>query len=100
DSELNVNASGTLNYGGRVALMRLTHSAAGGITLRDQFLVASSPVTFNDAVTLAANTTFDVAGITFNSTVTGPHALTVNTTGGGTTRFNGDVNVQSASTNA
>ncbi len=57
---------------------------------------------YNDPVTLATGTTtFAGSAITFNGTVTGAtNDLIVNTTGTGTTAFNGNVSTKSLTTNA
>src|SRR5205085_10248370 len=52
-------------------------------------ITTSGAQTYNDAVTLGAATTLTGVGNTFNSTVNGAQALTVNDSG--TTTFNGAV---------
>ncbi len=92
---LTVNTGGTTSFLGAVgtttALTRLITDAPGTTVLSGGRLVLSgSTVTFDDAVTLIADTTItDTGAVTFGSTVNGAFGLTVNA--GGNVTFGGAV---------
>src|SRR5207302_1659196 len=90
---LTVNDSGTTTFGGAVgnanALTSLTTNAGGTTAINGGAVTTSGAQTYNDAVTLGANTILTGVGNTFQSTVNGLFSLTVN--GSGTTTFGGAV---------
>ncbi|MBI1918657.1 MAG: autotransporter-associated beta strand repeat-containing protein, partial [Planctomycetes bacterium] len=81
--------------GGNAALASLTTNADGTTVLVNVGNVTTTgDQTFNDAVLLVGDTTLNGSNITFNSTVDsagGGSNLTVNSSGNGTTTFNGTV---------
>lgn len=96
EESLVVNTSGATVINGVVGdnnqrFDSITTDAAGSTTLNGGSLTLSgNTLTFNDAVTLGANTTITDAGdISFNNTVDGAFDLTVNS--GGTALFGGAV---------
>jgi mucin-19 len=97
-----INASGATTFNGRVGsttpLSTITTDAPGTVIINTDVIRAQGgTITFNDPVTLTSDVTLTDSGATgvfFNSTVASdatPRALTVNTTGGGITRFAGTV---------
>src|SRR5207302_3016697 len=90
---LTVNDSGTTTFGGSVsgtnALTSLTTNAGGTTAINGGAITTSAAQTYNDAVTLGANTTVTGVGNTFASTVNGLFWLTVKDSG--TTTFGGAV---------
>ena len=75
--------------GGVTALSTITTDAAGGTTFNSSAITTSGAQTYNDPITLTANTTLADTGagdVTFNNTINGANTLTVNTAG--TTTFN------------
>ncbi len=91
---LTVNASGTTTFGGVVggntALASLTTNAGGSTALNAGAVTTSGAQTYNDAVTLGADTTLAGAGLTFNGTLDGARSLTANA-GTSAVQFNGAV---------
>ncbi|MFC5525027.1 filamentous hemagglutinin N-terminal domain-containing protein, partial [Rhodanobacter ginsengisoli] len=92
---LAVDTTGVTTFGGGVGnttpLTNLTTDAGGSTVLNGNF-TTSGAQTYNDAVTLGADSTLASTGnasINLGSTVDGAHALAVNTTG--TTTFGGAV---------
>jgi len=89
---LTVNASGATSFGGVVggttALTALTTDAAGSTSLGAN-VNTTGVQTYNDAVTLTGNATLVASAVTFNSSVDGARALTINTPGA--TTFGGAV---------
>ncbi|MBX3443866.1 MAG: hypothetical protein KF774_15775 [Planctomyces sp.] len=100
-SNLTVDASGDTTFQAAVgvggALTSLTTTGGGNTLINGGAVTTSGAQTYNDAVLLGANTTLTTSGaagtgdVLFDSTVDGAFALTVNTTGGGTTTFKNDV---------
>jgi filamentous hemagglutinin family protein len=90
-NSLAVNASGVTTFGGAVAgLGTLTTDAAGDTLINTHFIGSFGSQTYNDAVTVGADTTLAGANVTFASTLTGAgNDLTVLSPG--TTVFNGTV---------
>jgi hypothetical protein len=93
---LALNTAGTTTLGGAVggsaALVSLTTDAPGTTALNGGAVTTSGSQTYNDAVTLGANTTLTATGlgsITFASTVNGAFGLTTNAVG--TTTLGGAV---------
>lgn len=88
-----LNGDTTLNgpVGGDVPLVSLTTNADGRTLLSALALATTGDQVFNDPVVLLANTTISANDITFNSTVDGAFALTLNSSGMGVTSFNGAV---------
>ena len=96
---LAVNTAGITTFGGPVggitALNSITTDAAGSTSINGGTVTTFATQTYNDPVNLGANTTITSTGaaaagnVTFNSTVNGAFALTVNTAGA--TTFNGAV---------
>jgi fibronectin-binding autotransporter adhesin len=91
---LTVNTDGTTTFNGIVgggpnALTTLTTDAGGITAINTTGITTTGAQTYNDAVTLGANTTLTGSNMAFNGTLNGAHALTVNTTG--TTTFGGIV---------
>ena len=89
------NSTGTTTFGGAVGgttpLATLTTNALGGTTINGGSIATTGAQTYNDPITLGANTTFDAgaAALSFNSTINGGFSLTANSTG--TTTFGGIV---------
>ncbi|NEX92897.1 YDG domain-containing protein [Caulobacter sp. 17J65-9] len=93
---LTVNTGGATSFngaiGGATALTSLFTDALGTTALNGGSIVTTGAQTYNDAVTLGANTTVASTGsgaITLGGTVDGARSLTVNTAG--TTTFNGAI---------
>lgn len=83
-------ASGTSTLGGVVGATALSSlSTSGATTINASSVSTTGTQTYGGAVTLGANSTLGGAGITFNGTVDGARALTVNDSG--TTTFSADV---------
>jgi filamentous hemagglutinin family protein len=100
---LTINTAGTTTFGGAVggstALASLTTDAAGGTSIGAD-IRTSGAQTYNDAITLTANSILTSTGsgnINLASTVNGGFGLTVNTAG--TTTFGGSVGGSTALTN-
>ncbi len=94
---LNTTGTTTLNglVGGATPLTSLTTDAGGSTAINSAGVSTTADQTYNDNVTLGvAAVTLNGVNVTFNGTVNGPAALTVN--GSGTTRFAGTVGVGSA----
>ncbi|MES2673426.1 MAG: filamentous hemagglutinin N-terminal domain-containing protein, partial [Pseudomonadota bacterium] len=91
---LTVNDSGTTTFsgviGGVTPLSSLTTNAAGTSTIGTTAITTSGAQTYNDAVTLGANTTFTGAPITFGGTVNGAFSLNASA-GSSTLSFNAAV---------
>jgi hypothetical protein len=91
---LAVNTTGTTTFGGVVggatALTSLTTDAGGITAINGGAITTTGGQTYNDSITLGANTTLNavVGNITFGNTLNGAFSLTANSTG--TTTF-GDV---------
>src|SRR5205807_7066238 len=90
------DTGGSTTFGGGVrattSLTSITADAAGTTALNGGGVTTTGAQTFNDPVTLGANTTNSSTGsgnATFASTVNGAFGLTVST--GGTTTFDGAV---------
>lgn len=87
--QLTVNTAGTTTFGGAVgsgtALNSLTTDAGGSTVLNGGAATTTGGQTYNDLVTLGANTTLTAGagGVTFAGpvTVSGVYGLTVNTSG-------------------
>jgi filamentous hemagglutinin family protein len=94
---LTVHDSGTTTFGGVTQLSSLASTASGGIDLNTPSITTTDAQTYGGAVTLAADTALTGAGITFNGTVDGAHALTANATSG-TLSLNGVVGGNTALT--
>ncbi|MBI3741949.1 MAG: hypothetical protein HY257_09385 [Chloroflexi bacterium] len=91
---LTVNTSGTTTFtgivGGTTALTSITTDSSGTTAINSGAITTSGAQTFNDAVTLGANTTLtsnSSGAIAMNSTVDGAYTFAVNTSG--TTTFAG-----------
>lgn len=99
--DLTVNTADVTRFNGAVgsttALISLTTDAAGSTELAGgNFSFDGNTVTFNDAVTLTANTNISDSGdITFNNTVNGAFDLGLTSTSGAVT-FGGEVGGTSA----
>ncbi len=90
DYALTVNAVAATAFGGSVSVASLTTDAAGTTQIQGPVMTTTGGQVYNDPVTLWADVAFTSTGsgnITFNSTVNGTYAMTVNTIG--TTTFNG-----------
>ncbi|MES2823032.1 MAG: filamentous hemagglutinin N-terminal domain-containing protein, partial [Pseudomonadota bacterium] len=91
---LTVNDSGTTTFsgvvGGVTPLASITTNAAGASTIGTTAITTSGAQTYNDAVTLSANTTFTGAPITFGGTVNGAFSLNASA-GSSTLSFNAAV---------
>ncbi len=94
-----VNTAGITTFtgvvGGVTPLANITTDAAGSTAINGGLVITSADQTYNDAVRLGADTVINGNDISFNSTLNSSAAslrsLIVNTTGGGTTLFNGVV---------
>lgn len=93
---LTVNTAGITTFGGVIggntALTSVATDSAGSTALNAGSVTTTGNQTYDDAVTLGADTTLNSTGaglLRFGSTVNGAQALALNT--GGTTRFNGAV---------
>ena len=90
---LAVNTAGVTTFGGVVggntALTSITTDAPGSTTITGAAITTSGAQTYNDPVTIGANTVTSGSNVTFPSTVDGPGGLTVNATGAAT--FSDDV---------
>src|SRR5207244_569883 len=93
---LTVNTAGTTTFGGAVGnserLTSVTTDAAGTTAINGGAVNTTGAQTYNDDVTLGADTTVDssaAGNVTFVKTVNGAQNLTVNTAG--TTTFGGAV---------
>jgi len=100
---LAVNTAGTTTFGGAVgattALTSLSTNAGGSTNINGGTITTTGAQTYNDAVTLGANTTLTSTGsgnVTLGSTVNGAFSLAVNTAG--TTTFGGTVGGSTALT--
>ena len=86
-SNLVVNTGGTTTFAGAIgnttALASITTNAAGTTAINGGTLTTTGAQTYNDAVTLGANTTLNAGAgnITFGNTVNGAQSLTANSTG-------------------
>ena len=85
---LTANSTGTTTFGGAVgttdALSTLTTNAGGTTAVNGGSVTTTGAQTYNDAVTLGADTTLTSTGagtITLGSTVNGAQSLSVNTAG-------------------
>ena len=101
---LTVDTSGTTTFsgavGGTTALASLTTDAAGTTDIDTSAITTAGAQTYNNAVTLGADTTLTSSGsgnITFGSTVDGAHGLSTQTSG--TTIFDGAVGGTTALSN-
>ena len=85
---LTVNSSGVTHFekavGNTTALNSLTTDATGTTEIKDNIKTTGNQ-TYNDAVTLKGNSTLTGTNVTFQNTVDGNQALTVNASG--TTHF-------------
>lgn len=105
-SELIVAAGGVAHFTSTlISLDGLTVDAVQTILGVNSLTIDAPGVLFNGPVVLAASSTIDSFGpVTFNSTVDGAHALTVNSAKGADTRFLSQVGdvvpLQSLATNA
>ena len=91
---LSIETDGTTAFNGAVggtsALASLTTDAGGEVLISGGLIRTSGAQTFNDGVTVGANTVFTSNGpITFNGTLDGPHDVTVRTPG--VTTFGGAI---------
>lgn len=93
---LTLNTTGTTTFGGAVgntlALSALTTNSGGGTVINGGQISTTGTQTYNDAVTLASDTTLNASNITFNNAVNSTGAnrsLTLNATG--TSTFNAAV---------
>ena len=90
---LAVNTTGTTTFGGAVggttALTSLTTNAGGTTAINGGTITTTGAQTYNDAVTLGADTTLNAGAgaITFGNTLDGAFNLVANSTG--TTTFSG-----------
>ena len=81
----------TFAGGGGQLLTSLTTDADGTTRIDGGPITTTGNQIYNDAVTLGADATLSGNNITFASTVDGAQALTVNTSGSGTTTFSAPV---------
>jgi filamentous hemagglutinin family protein len=88
---LTVNSPGATTFGGAVDVAGLLTNSGGTTAINGGMVTTTGGQTYNDAVTLGANATFNAGAgpITFASTVDGLFSLTANTTGA--TTFGGAV---------
>ena len=97
---LAVNDSGTTTFGGVVGgatiLTSVATDAPGTTAINGGVVNTSAAQTYNDAVTLGANTVLSGVNVTLGSTVNGARSLAVNDSG--TTTFGGVVGGKSALT--
>ena len=97
DHNLTVNSSGITTFNGLVgttkALKSITTNAGGTTNINTNAITTTGNQTYNDAVTLSANTTLNagVGNILFGSTLNGAFSLTLNGKSSGTTTFAGIV---------
>ena len=84
---LTVNSTGTTTFGsavgGTIALASLTTDAGGSTAINGGGVSTSGAQSYNDAVTLGADTTLTSTGagaITFAATLDGAHSLSTSTT--------------------
>ncbi len=88
-----VNDSGTTSFGGPVgggtALTSITTDAAGTVVVSASSVTTSGAQTFNENMTLTADTVFTGAGLTFAG-IEGAHNLTA-AAGSGALQVNGDI---------
>jgi filamentous hemagglutinin family protein len=91
---LTVNDSGTTTFaglvGGTTPLTSITTDAAGSVAVNTTAVTTSAAQTYNENMTLGANTTFTGVGLTFGGSVDGAYGLTASA-GTGAARFVGAV---------
>ena len=95
-----VNTGGSTTFGDTVNVASLSTDAIGGTTLRGN-VTTTGTQSYGDAVTLTDDVTLASSGgnaIRLDTTVSGAHALVVNTSG--STTFGDTVNVASLTTDA
>jgi len=94
-----VNTAGITTFtgvvGGVTPLLNITTDAAGSTAINGGLVITTADQTYNDPVRLGVDTVINGNDISFNSTLNSSAAtlrsLIVNSTGGGTTLFNGVV---------
>jgi len=91
---LTVNDSGTTTFagvvGGATPLTSITTDAPGNVAVNTTAVTTSAAQTYNENMTLGANTTFTGVGLTFGGSVDGAYGLTASA-GTGAARFVGAV---------
>ena len=101
---VNTSGGGTTRFEGNVGvtlpLRNLVTNADGQTDLNGAQVITTGDQTYGDPVVLTTDVTLQATNVTFAQTVdsdgAGPWQLTVNTSGGGTTRFEGNVGVTAA----
>ncbi|WP_333846133.1 hypothetical protein, partial [Limnohabitans sp.] len=104
DKTLTVNTAGTTLFDKAVSIAQLTTDAPGAVQINAPTVATTGTQTYNDPMTLLANTVLSSTGIaaagniSFNNTLTGDKTLTVNTAG--TTLFDKAVSIAQLTTDA
>lgn len=99
--DLIVNSAGITRFNNTVTVGSLTTDAAGSTEINTGAITTTGNQTYNDAVALLANAILTSSGngnLVFGNTLNGGFTLNLNT--GGTTQFDGLVNVGSIITDA